>query len=87
MTFKKGVSGNPSGRGSPRMKLMEAIFSTFGNNLELFKEKLDEEIKKDPVKAAKEYAFPFLPKNLEISGNMGQPIPVKIEYPEGFNPK
>jgi len=74
--FKPGQPGGPGRPIGGRRKTLDSLDAMLANekNLIKFEKALQDEFDKDPLKFWKEYAFPLLPRNIELTGFDGGPI-------------
>jgi len=74
MPFKKGQSGNPSGRPKGSVNIMNALrdllLNKFYDNVELFDEEMDKAIKQNPLGFYKDFIEHLAPKSLSIDANI-----------------
>lgn len=74
MGFKKGESGNPSGKPpglvSPVTRVRNLIVDIFLENEAGFKTQLRRMVQKDPIDYYQKFVTPFMPRDLNITGDL-----------------
>ena len=78
--FKKGNPGGPGRPKGGRTLAIETLDRVISKNIKIFEKKLQDAFIKDPLKFWKEFGYPLVPRNIELSGMDGEPIKHKHEF-------